>query len=230
MAHLLHYMLVNKELPTMIEKETKEKKIKVEDGQTSQEHNCDTTQEAEAMAAEETTDTKANSHTEQAKEQTDSDVEATQDTNCKDALQKANNEIAALKDKYLRSVAEFENYKKRTLKEKAELIINGSEKSVAAILPILDDFERALADKSDDPEAIREGVQMIYNKFIKTLESLGVKKMETEDKDFNTDYHEAVAMVPGLGDDKKGKVIDCIQTGYTLNEKVIRHAKVAVGQ
>ena len=223
-------MLVNNELPTMIEKETKEKKIKVEDGQTSQEQNCNTTQEAEAMAAEETTDTKVNGDSEQADEQIDSDVEATQDTNCEDALQKANDEIAALKDKYLRSVAEFENYKKRTLKEKAELIINGSEKSVAAILPVLDDFERALADKSDDPIAIREGVQMIYNKFIKTLESLGVKKMETEDKDFNTDYHEAVAMVPGLGDDKKGKVIDCIQTGYTLNEKVIRHAKVAVGQ
>ena len=230
MAHLLLYMLVNNELPTMIEKETKEKKIKVEDGQTSQEQNCNITQEAEAMAAEQTTDTKVNSNTEQADEQIDSDVEATQDTNCEDALQKANDEIAALKDKYLRSVAEFENYKKRTLKEKAELIINGSEKSVAAILPVLDDFERALADKSDDPVAIREGVQMIYNKFIKTLESLGVKKMETEDKDFNTDYHEAVAMVPGLGDDKKGKVIDCIQTGYTLNEKVIRHAKVAVGQ
>lgn len=223
-------MLVNNELPTMIEKETKEKKIKVEDGQTSQEQNCNTTQEAEAMAAEETTDTKVNGDSEQAEEQTDSDIDATQDTDCEDTLQKANDEIAALKDKYLRSVAEFENYKKRTLKEKAELILNGSEKSVAAILPVLDDFERALADKSDDPVAIREGVQMIYNKFIKTLESLGVKKMETEDKDFNTDYHEAVAMVPGLGDDKKGKVIDCIQTGYTLNEKVIRHAKVAVGQ
>ena len=230
MAHLLHYMLVNNELPTMIEKETKEKKIKVEDGQTSQEQNCNTTQEAEAMAAEETTDTKVNGDSEQAEEQTDSDIDATQDTDCEDTLQKANDEIAALKDKYLRSVAEFENYKKRTLKEKAELILNGSEKSVAAILPVLDDFERALADKSDDPVAIREGVQMIYNKFIKTLESLGVKKMETEDKDFNTDYHEAVAMIPGLGDDKKGKVIDCIQTGYTLNEKVIRHAKVAVGQ
>lgn len=226
----MHYMLVNNELPTMTEKETKEKKIKVEDGQTSQEQNCNTTQEAEAMAAEEATDTEVNSNTEQAEEQTDSDIDATQDTDCEDTLQKANDEIAALKDKYLRSVAEFENYKKRTLKEKAELILNGSEKSVAAILPVLDDFERALADKSDDPVAIREGVLMIYNKFIKTLESLGVKKMETEDKDFNTDYHEAVAMVPGLGDDKKGKVIDCIQTGYTLNEKVIRHAKVAVGQ
>ena len=182
------------------------------------------------MTAEEATDTKVNGDSEQTEEQTDSDIDATQDTDCEDTLQKANDEIAALKDKYLRSVAEFENYKKRTLKEKAELILNGSEKSVAAILPVLDDFERALADKSDDPVAIREGVQMIYNKFIKTLESLGVKKMETEDKDFNTDYHEAVAMVPGLGDDKKGKVIDCIQTGYTLNEKVIRHAKVAVGQ
>ena len=156
--------------------------------------------------------------------------ETTQEDREEDELKKATEEINALKDKYLRSVAEFENYKKRTLKEKAELILNGSEKTVSAILPVLDDFERALADKSDDPKAIREGVQMIYNKFMKTLESLGVKKMETKDKDFNTDYHEAIAMVPGLGDNKKGKIIDCVQAGYTLNEKVIRHAKVAVGQ
>ena len=214
----------------MTEKEIKGKKIRVEDGQTSEKQNYNKTQEAEAMTAEETTDTKANRDTEQAEEQTDSDVEATQNTDSENALQKAADEIASLKDKYLRSVAEFENYKKRTLKEKAELIINGSEKSVAAILPVLDDFERALADKSEDPHAIKEGVQMIYNKFIKILEGLGVKKMETENKDFNTDDHEAVAMVPGLGDDKKGKVIDCVQTGYTLNGKVIRHAKVAVGQ
>ena len=147
-----------------------------------------------------------------------------------DAIQKVTDELDTLKDKYLRSVAEFENYKKRTLKEKAELILNGSEKTISTILPVLDDFERALADKSDDPEAIREGVRMIYNKFIKTLESLGVKKMETKDKDFDTDYHEAIAMVPGLGDNKKGKIVDCVQTGYTLNDKVIRHAKVAVGQ
>ena len=156
--------------------------------------------------------------------------ETTQEDKEEDELKKATEEIDALKDKYLRSVAEFENYKKRTLKEKAELILNGSEKTVSAILPVLDDFERALADKSDDPKAIRVGVQMIYNKFMKTLESLGVKKMETKDKDFNTDYHEAIAMVPGLGDNKKGKIIDCVQAGYTLNEKVIRHAKVAVGQ
>lgn len=101
---------------------------------------------------------------------------------------------------------------------------------MAAILPVLDDFERAIADKSDDPKAIKEGIQNIFNKFVKSLESLGVKQIETKDKDFDTDYHEAVAMVPGMGDDKKGKVVDCLQTGYTMNDKVIRHAKVAVGQ
>ena len=147
-----------------------------------------------------------------------------------DPLEKANKEIAELKDKYLRTLAEFDNYKKRTLKEKAELILNGGEKTVKAVLPVLDDFERALKDKSDDPKAIKDGVTMIFNKFVKTLESLGVKKIDTTDKDFDTDFHEAVAMVPGMGDDKKGKVIDCVQTGYTLNDKVIRHAKVAVGQ
>ena len=147
----------------------------------------------------------------------------------KDALAKAEEEIAALKDKYLRAVAEFDNYKKRTLKEKTELLLNGSEKTVTAILPVLDDFERALADSNDDPKAIREGITLIYNKFVKTLETLGVKKIDTEGKDFDVDYHEAIAMVPG-SDDKKGKVMDCVQTGYLLNDKVIRHAKVAVGQ
>jgi molecular chaperone GrpE len=147
-----------------------------------------------------------------------------------DPLAEAQKEIEELKDKYLRAVAEFDNYKKRTLKEKAELILNGGQKTVTAILPVLDDFERALADKSEDPKAIHEGMQMIFNKFEKTLEGLGVKKIDTEDKDFDVDFHEAVAMVPGMGDDKKGKVIDCMQSGYTMNDKVIRHAKVAVGQ
>ena len=141
-------------------------------------------------------------------------------------------ELEALKDKYLRTVAEFDNYKKRTLKEKTELILNGSEKTVTTFLPILDDMERAIANagKSADITAIEEGWELIYNKFIKQLDSIGVKKIETNDADFDVDYHEAVAMVPGMGDDKKGKVIDCVQTGYTLNDKVIRHAKVAVGQ
>ena len=147
-----------------------------------------------------------------------------------DPLVAAQNEAEQWKDKYIRLVAEFENYKKRTLKEKSELILNGSEKTVAAILPILDDFERATADKTEDPQAIKEGYELIYKKFLKALETLGVNKIETDNADFNVDYHEAIAMVPGMGDDKKGKVIDCVQTGYTLNDKVIRHAKVAVGQ
>ena len=147
-----------------------------------------------------------------------------------DPLTKAQQEVEELKKTLLYKTAEFENYRKRTMKEKADLILNGGEKTISAILPVLDDFERALADKSEDPKAIKEGVQMIFNKFVKTLEGLGVKKIETADKDFDVDFHEAIAMVPGMGDDKKGKVIDCVQTGYTLNDKVIRHAKVAVGQ
>lgn len=156
--------------------------------------------------------------------------EMTAEPTIEEQLEAAKKEVEQYKDKYLRAVAEFDNYRKRTLKEKAELLLNGSEKAVCAFLPILDDFERAIADKTEDINAIKEGMQIIFNKFNKTLESLGVKKIETEGKDFDVDFHEAVAMVPGMGDDKKGKVIDCVQTGYQLNDKVIRHAKVAVGQ
>lgn len=156
--------------------------------------------------------------------------EMTAEPTIEEQLEAAKKEVEQYKDKYLRAIAEFDNYRKRTLKEKAELLLNGSEKAVCAFLPILDDFERAIADKTEDVNAIKEGMQIIFNKFNKTLESLGVKKIETEGKDFDVDFHEAVAMVPGMGDDKKGKVIDCVQTGYQLNDKVIRHAKVAVGQ
>lgn len=150
----------------------------------------------------------------------------------KDPLEAANEKIEELKDKYLRTVAEFDNYRKRTLKEKAELILNGGEKAISAILPVLDDMERAIAngEKTEDAKVLREGVELIFAKFQKTLEGLGVRKIETEGADFDTDVHEAIAMVPGMGDDKKGKVLDCVQTGYKLNDKVIRHAKVAVGQ
>lgn len=147
-----------------------------------------------------------------------------------DPLTIVQEEAEKWKDKYIRLAAEFDNYKKRTLKEKSELILNGSEKTISTILPILDDFERALADKTEDPKTIKEGFDLIFKKFLKALETLGVNKIETDDADFNVDYHEAIAMVPGVGDDKKGKVIDCVQTGYKLNDKVIRHAKVAVGQ
>ena len=149
----------------------------------------------------------------------------------KDPLLVAQEQIEELKDKYLRAAAEFDNYRKRTLKEKAELILNGGEKTITAILPILDDMERAIENgkKTDDPQVIRDGMELILTKFIKTLEGQGVKKIDTTEAVFDTDLHEAIAMVPGTGDEKKGKVLDCIQAGYMLNDKVIRHAKVAVG-
>ena len=150
----------------------------------------------------------------------------------KDPLEKAQAEIEELKTQLLYKAAEWDNYRKRTLKERAELILNGGEKVITAILPILDDMERAIenGEKTDDPEVLREGMTLIHQKFMKTLESQGVTKIEANNADFDTDLHEAVAMVPGMGDDKKGKVIDCLQQGYKLNDKVIRHAKVAVGQ
>ena len=159
-------------------------------------------------------------------------TENADETEEQDPIEKAQKEIAELKDKWLRSVAEFENYRKRTLKERAELILNGGEKFITAVLPILDDMERAIENgaKTDDPEVLREGMTLIHQKFMKVLETQGVSKIDTDNADFDTDVHEAVAMVPGMGDDKKGKVIDCLQQGYKLNDKVIRHAKVAVGQ
>ena len=150
----------------------------------------------------------------------------------RDPLDVALDEIATLKDKYLRQVAEFDNYRKRTLKERAELILNGGEKTITALLPVLDDMERAISngEKTDDPQVLREGMTLIYQKLMKALEAQGVTKIDTRDADFDTSLHEAVALVPGMGDDKKGKVIDCMATGYKLNDKVIRYAKVAVGQ
>lgn len=194
-----------------------EKEIEIEDGNEKQSSN------------EVNTD---NSVQETDKESDSTDINDNCDEEEKDPMEKLEEELAELKDQYLRKVAEFENYRKRTLKEKTELILNGAEKTVDAILPVVDDMERAMAnaEKTDDVDALKEGMDLIFKKLMKTLEGLGVKKIETDNKDFDTDFHEAVAMVPGMGDDKKGKVIDCVQTGYTLNDKVIRHAKVAVGQ
>ena len=148
-----------------------------------------------------------------------------------DKLAAAETKVAELQDKYLRQVAEFDNYRKLTIKEKAELILNGAEKTITAILPILDDMERALKnmDKMEEVAAVKEGVDLIFQKFVKILGELGVKIIETENADFNTDLHEAIAQVPAPSDEMKGKIIDCVKTGYTLNEKVIRHSQVAVG-
>lgn len=179
-----------------------------------------------------TKDNAPTNEVENAEQNAETTEEQTVEEAPQETIESVKAELEALKDKYLRAVAEFDNYKKRTLKEKTELILNGSEKTITAFLPILDDMERAIAnaDKATDLQALEEGWELIFSKFVKVLNALGVKKIETTDADFNVDYHEAVAMVPGFGDDKKGKVIDCVQTGYTLNDKVIRHSKVAVGQ
>ena len=195
----------------------KEKDIEIKDEELQEE-----------QPVEEDTDKEAEVETQEEAESQDESENSEE----KDPLEKAQDEIAELKNQLLYKVAEFENYRKRTLKERAELILNGGEKFITSILPVLDDMERAIENgaKTDDPEVLREGMSLIYQKFMKTLESQGVSKIDTVDADFDTDVHEAVAMVPGMGDDKKGKVIDCLQQGYKLNDKVIRHAKVAVGQ
>lgn len=192
-----------------------EKDINIEDEETLKERPLEETdKEAEEDSLEKVTDNQD------------------EETEDQSPLEKAQKEIEELKTQLLYKVAEFDNYRKRTLKERAELILNGGEKFITAILPILDDMERAIENgkKTDDPAVLREGMELIHQKFMKTLEGQGVSMIETENADFDTDVHEAVAMVPGMGDDKKGKVIDCLQKGYKLNDKVIRHAKVAVGQ
>lgn len=217
------------------------KDINIEEQTDCQNNVADMNEEVTEKAAADATDNSGDEAETEIPENTEEKVESGDESNNssdsnesdeKSPLELAQAQIDELKDKYLRSVAEFDNYRKRTLKEKAELILNGSEKAVGAVLPILDDMERAIAngEKTDDPLVLREGISLIYAKFQKVLESLGVKEIETADADFDTDVHEAIAMVPGMGDDKKGKVLDCVQKGYKLNEKVIRHAKVAVGQ
>ena len=147
-------------------------------------------------------------------------------------LEKAQETIDEQKDKYLRLSAEFDNYRKRTMKEKAELILNGGEKSLSSILPIVDDFERAIKtmETATDVSAVKEGVELIYNKFMAVLGQNGVKVIETKDQPLDTDYHEAIAVIPAPSEEQKGKILDCVQTGYTLNDKVLRHAKVVVGE
>ena len=179
---------------------------------------------------EEATNEEATNEENNATEQ--ENIELTEEEKLQKELNEANEKIATLEDKYLRQVAEFDNYRKRTIKEKAELIKNGGERAIESILPVLDDFERALANMAKDENAaeIMTGVELIYNKFTGILKQNGLQKIETEGADFNTDFHEAIAIIPAPNEALKGKVLDCVQAGYTLNDKVIRHAKVAVGE
>lgn len=147
-------------------------------------------------------------------------------------IEKLEMQISELKSQQLYKVAEFENFRKQQMKVRAELIKNGGEKVITTILPIIDDLERAQQnmDKYEDVKAVKEGLNLIIDKFFKLLAQEGLQKMDVVDQPFNSDFHEAIAMVPGMPEDKKGKVIDCMTAGYTLNDKVIRYAKVAVAE
>ncbi|MBQ2807881.1 MAG: nucleotide exchange factor GrpE [Bacteroidaceae bacterium] len=163
---------------------------------------------------------------------TEPEQELSSEERLQNELDEANAKIAALEDRNLRQMAEFDNYRKRTMKEKVELIKNGGERTIESILPVLDDFERAISNMAKDEKCAEmlTGVELIYNKFVGILKQNGLQKIETEGMEFNTDYHEAIAMIPAPEESLKGKVLDCVQPGYMLNEKVIRHAKVAVGE
>ena len=185
----------------------------------------------EEIAAEEVAQAEENPTEETVQEETLAE-ELTVEEQLANMLAEAQQMVNEERDKYLRLSAEFDNYRKRTLKEKAELIKNGAEKTLTAILPVLDDFERALKnmEASEETKAMKEGVELIFNKFQKVLGQEGLQKIETEGKEFDTDFHEAIALIPSPSEDLKGKILDCVQTGYMLNDKVIRHSKVAVAQ
>lgn len=204
----------------------------------TKEKNTENKEKAQQSAPEIDTQTASEQEEKVEKEQpteetpVENEEETTQEVTSEETIKKLEEELAEQKNRYLYLQAEYQNFRKRTAKEKADLLLNGAQSSVNAVLPVMDDMERAMANaqKTDDPKVLKEGMTLICQKFEKALEGLGVKRMITDGVDFDTDLHEAVAMVPGVPDEQKGKVIDCIQSGYMLNDKVIRHAKVAVGQ
>lgn len=190
---------------------------------------------SEELKNEEQKEQKETQETVNAQAETDTEKEVGQDTEkeltIEEQLDAAKKEIEELNDKLLRKIAEFDNYRKRTLKEKTELILNGGEKTIVSILPVIDDMERALKNmkNADDVAAVLEGVELIYKKFMDILGKQGVSVIETKDADFDVDIHEAIAQLPAPTEELKGKVMDCTLTGYKLNDKVIRHAQVVVG-
>ena len=171
-------------------------------------------------------------------EQNADNQEIKQDTEVTDKPQEPKQEptieekYALLNDSYIRLMAEFDNYRKRTQKEKLELIMHAGEGVISSILPVIDNMERALEniEKSSDTKAIMEGVQLIYQQFIQILAQKGLKEISTESRDFDTEFHEAITTIPAPSEDLKGKIIDCTMKGYTLNDKVIRHSKVVIGE
>ncbi len=199
------------------------------------------TKEEKKIVDEETAGTTVNTETTESSENTkatEPQVDDTQEEPLSESeklklqLAEAEAKNAEMQDKYLRQAAEFDNYRKRTIKEKAELIKSAAERLMVAELPVVDDMDRALEnmEKGADTEACIEGFKLIVHKFKNILMQNGLEKIETEGQEFDTDYHEAIALIPAPTEELKGKILDCVQTGYKLGDKVIRHAKVAVGQ
>ena len=190
---------------------------------------------SEELKNEEKKEQQETQETANAQTETNTEEEACQDAekelSVEEQLDASKKEIEELKDKLLRKIAEFDNYRKRTIKEKTELILNGGERTIVSILPVIDDLERALKNmqNADNVAAVLEGVELIYKKFMDILSKQGVSVIETKDADFNVDIHEAIAQLPAPVEDLKGKVMDCTLTGYKMNDKVIRHAQVVVG-
>ena len=169
---------------------------------------------------------------EEANAQEEAGAQAPAEKTDAEKLAEAEATIAALRDQMLRQMAEFDNFRKRTIKEKAELILSGGSRVLESLLPVMDDLERAQDNmaKASDVETLREGVDLIMQKLMKTLEANGLKKMDTRGVAFDTDFHEAIALTPAADEAQKNHVIDCVQAGYMLNDKVLRHAKVVVAQ
>jgi len=161
----------------------------------------------------------------------EADAEEVEEVEEKDELTLALEKAVEMSDKYLRLQAEFDNYRKRTLKEKMDLTKSAGQGIIKDILPVMDDFERAMTtlEAAEDIEAVKEGIELIFSKFASFLKQEGVSPILTEDVDFDTELHEAITQIPAPSEDLKGKIIDCVQKGYTLNDKVIRHSKVVVG-
>lgn len=199
---------------------------------STQEEKKMTDEELNAAAEETVKTTETPENTESAEQPAEQEEPLSELDQLKLQLAEAETKNAELQDKYLRQAAEFDNYRKRTIKEKAELIKSAAEKLMVAELPVLDDMDRALEnmEKGMDADACIEGFKLIAHKFQNILTQNGLEKIETDNQEFDTDYHEAIALIPAPSEELKGKILDCVQSGYKLGDKVIRHAKVAVGQ
>jgi molecular chaperone GrpE len=215
----------------MTKKQAAEEKEKKENNKTGQEPEKNEQETKQEQEVEET------NQTEQEEATAEADQEAGQQ--CEDEKQDAEDEkelfkrqLEEMNDKHMRLVAEYDNFRKRTLREKMELSKNAGENLLVNLLPVLDDFDRALQhiDSANDIEAVKEGINLIYNKFQEYLKQQGVTEMETEGREFDSEEHEAVTKIPAPEEDQKGKIIDCVQKGYKLNDKVIRYPKVVVGE